>query len=106
MKMQVIAVESVPDDAFVEKHGIELVSLTTLFEESDYITLHCPLTDDTRGMINNATLALMKPEVSIINTARGGLIVEADLIHALKSKCISNAGLDVFEQEPTLADNL
>ena len=105
MKMQVIAVESMPDNAFVEKHGIEIVSLTTLFEESDYITLHCPLTDDTRGIVNSATLALMKPEVSIINTARGGLIVEADLIHALKSKRISSAALDVFEQEPTLPGN-
>ena len=105
MKMQVIAAESVPDDAFVEEHSIELVSLASLFERADYISLHCPLTDETRGMINNEALALMKADVSIVNTARGGLIVEADLVHALKSGRIASAGLDVFEQEPTLENN-
>ena len=105
MKMQIIAAESMPDDAFVEEHSIELVSLASLFKRADYISLHCPLTDKTRGMINNETLALMKADVSIVNTARGGLIVEADLVHALKSGRIANAGLDVFEQEPTLEDN-
>ena len=56
-------------------------------------------------MINNEALALMKADVSIVNTARGGLIVEADLVHALKSGRIASAGLDVFEQEPTLENN-
>ena len=94
-----------PDNTFVEKHGIKLVDLPSLFERADYISLHCPLTDKTRGMINSKTLASMKTEVSIVNTARGELIVEADLVQALKSGRIASAGIDVFEQEPTRLDN-
>lgn len=105
MRMQIIAAELFPDKAFVEQYEIELVDTNTLFKRADYISLHCPLTDETRGIINKETLSLMKPEVSIINTARGGLVVEADLVEALKSGRISGAGLDVFEQEPTLPDN-
>ena len=105
MKMKIIAAEAMPDGAFVEEHGIELVNLAALFERSDYISLHCPLTDETHSMIDSQALSLMKPGVSIVNTARGGLIVEADLFHALKAGLISGAGLDVFEQEPTLEDN-
>ena len=103
--MQVIATESLPDQDFVKKHNIDLVTLNSLLKKSDYISLHCPLTDQTRGIINSQTLALMKTEASIVNTARGGLIIEADLVNALKSGIIANAGLDVFEQEPTALDN-
>ena len=105
MKMTVIAAEAMPDNTFVEKHGIKLVDLPALFEKADYISLHCPLTDKTRGMINSETLASMKTEVSIVNTARGELIVETDLVQALKSGRIASAGIDVFEQEPTHLDN-
>jgi phosphoglycerate dehydrogenase-like enzyme len=105
MKMQVIAAESEPDHAFVRERGVKLVSLPSLFENADYISLHCPLTDETKGMINNETLALMKPGVSIVNTARGGLIIEKDLVHALKTGLVDSAGLDVFEQEPPSVDN-
>ena len=105
MKMNIIASEAMPDNNFVEQHGIELVALNKLFERADYISLHCPLNDETRGLINNETLSLMKPEASIVNTARGGLIVEDDLVRALKSGAIGSAGLDVFEQEPTSEDN-
>ena len=105
MKMRVIATESMPDKAFVEKHAIELIGLDDLLRRADYVSLHCPLTDETRGMINKETLTLLKPGASIVNTARGGLVVEADLVDALRSGRIAGAGLDVFEQEPTASDN-
>lgn len=105
MKMRIIAAESIPDKAFIEEHGIELVTSPDLFKISDYISLHCPLTDETRGIVNHETISLMKTGVSIINTARGGLVVESDLVSALKSGRVGSAGLDVFEQEPMLEDN-
>ena len=105
MNMRVIATESMPDEAFVEKHGIELMGLDDLLGRADYGSLHCPLTDESRGMINHDTLALMKRGSSLVNTARGGLVVEADLVDALRTGPIASAGLDVFEQEPTARDN-
>jgi D-3-phosphoglycerate dehydrogenase len=106
MNMHVVATESMPDQQFVKDHDIDLMSLDDLFRKSDYISLHCPLTDQTRGMVNKEKLSLMKSDASIVNTARGGLIVESDLIDALKSGSIASAGLDVFEQEPISPDNL
>ena len=76
MKMRVTATELYPDEAFVKENGIELVDLDTLLKSADFISLHCPITDETRGMINSRTLALMRPEASLVNTARGGLVVE------------------------------
>ena len=105
MQMRVLAAETYPDKEFVEKHGIELVDLDTLLERADYVTLHCPLAKETRGLINAERLAKMKPEAVLINTARGGLIVEADLVRALESGQLRGAGLDVFEKEPTDASN-
>lgn len=105
MNMRVIATEAMPDHDFIKKEMIELVSLESLLQKSDYISLHCPLTEKTRGLINKDTLSMAKPTASIINTARGELIIEADLVSALKSGRISSAGLDVFEKEPTLNDN-
>ena len=100
MKMRIMAAEPEPDEAFVREHGVELVDLETLLESSDYVSLHCPLSDETRGMIDGRKLALMKSDAVLINTARGGLIVEADLVDALESGRVAGAGLDVFEQEP------
>ncbi len=105
MKMRVIAAESMPDKEFVESHRIELMGLDDLLRRADYISLHCPLTEETRGMINRETLTLMKRGASIVNTARGELVVEADLADALSTGRIASAGLDVFEQEPTAPDN-
>ena len=105
MRMRVIATELYPDREFVAEHGIELVNLDTLLGSADYVSLHCPLNDETRGFINKNTLATMNPNGVLINTARGGLVVESDLVDALRSGQIAGAGLDVFEEEPTPTDN-
>ena len=105
MRMRVIATELWPDAAFVAEHDIEVVDLDTLLGEADYVSLNCPLTDETRGFMNNEKLALMKPDAFLINTARGALVIEADLVDALASGRLGGAALDVFEQEPTPSDN-
>jgi phosphoglycerate dehydrogenase-like enzyme len=97
-------------DPYVSKEqaaqlGVELVDLPTLFKESDFVMINCPLNDETRGMIGTELLSLMKPTAYVINTARGGIIKEADLIAILQQGKIAGAGVDVFEQEPTPADN-
>lgn len=76
------------------------VSLETLFRESDFISLHCPLTQDNVGFVNNALLSLMKPTAFLINTSRGQLINELDLAAALKQATLKGAALDVLSQEP------
>jgi len=105
MKMNVLAAEPQPDMDFVHENGIQLLDLDALLENSDYVSLNCALSKETRGLIDRHKLALMKPGAVLINTARGGLVVEADLIEALKSGQIGGAGLDVFELEPTDPDN-
>ena len=103
--MTVLAAEIEPDLSFVKENDIQLLDLDPLLEKSDYVSLHCALSDETRGMIDSEKLALMKPEAVLINTARGGLIVESDLIESLKLSQIGGAGLDVFETEPTDPNN-
>lgn len=85
--------------------GIRYVSLDELLENSDYITLHCPLNEQTKHMINKDTIAKMKSSAVIINTGRGALINEADLCEALAAKRIGGAGLDVQEVEPPVEDS-
>ena len=85
--------------------GIRYVSLDELLENSDYITLHCPLNDQTKYMINKDTIGKMKSSAVIINTGRGPLINEADLCEALAAKRIAGAGLDVQEVEPPAEDS-
>lgn len=85
--------------------GIRYVSLDELLENSDYITLHCPLNDQTKHLINKETIGKMKPNVVIVNTGRGALINEADLCEALAAKRIAGAGLDVQEVEPPAEDS-
>ena len=105
MGMKVVARELYPDQEFVEQHGIELVSRDELLSQSDYVSLHCPLNDETHGMCDTAFFAEMKPGATLINTSRGGLVQESALIAALNSGHLRAAGLDVFEQEPTPVDN-
>ncbi len=85
--------------------GIELVELEALFKSADYISVHTPLTDDTRHMISRNQFALMKKGVRIINCARGGIIDEIALVEAIKEGKVAGAAIDVFEKEPPAADN-
>ena len=85
--------------------GIRYVSLDELLAQSDYISLHCPLNDKTKHLINKDTIAKMKSNAVIINTGRGALINEADLCDALAAKRIHGAGLDVQEVEPPAEDS-
>jgi phosphoglycerate dehydrogenase-like enzyme len=103
--MKVIAFEVKPDAEFVKQHAIELVTFEELLKRSDFVSLHCPLSEETRGIMNAAAFAKMKPGSLFINTARGGLVVEADLIAALTSGHLGGAGLDVFEKEPPEPNN-
>ena len=104
--MRLLAYEPFPDQEFVSKHGVTLVPFEGLAAESDYLTLHVPLTPESKYLINKRTLALMKPTAFLINTGRGGLVCEADLLEALRSRRIAGAGLDVFEEEPAIQNPL
>jgi glycerate dehydrogenase len=85
--------------------GVEFTGLDRLFSESDFISLHCPLTPETKEMINAARLAQMKTTAFLINTARGALVNEKDLADALNEGRIAGAGLDVLSTEPPPASN-
>lgn len=100
LKMHVIAFDPFLSDSRAEELGVEKVELDELYARADFITLHTPMTDKTRGMINADAIAKMKKGVRIINCARGGLIVEPDLLAGLKSGKVAGAALDVFEVEP------
>jgi glycerate dehydrogenase len=84
---------------------VSFTDLDDLFRKSDVVSLHCPLTSESKGMINRERLALMKKTAFLINTARGPLVVEADLAEALNTGRIAGAGLDVLSVEPPPADN-
>ena len=88
-----------------DEAGVRFVDLESLFAQSDVVSLHCPLTPETARMINAGRLARMKPTAFLINTARGGLVDEADLAAALDAGRIAGAGLDVLATEPPPADN-
>lgn len=98
--MRVIAHEPYPDMTFVQKLGVELMPLERLFEQADYISLHLPLTPESRNMIDHRYFGRMKPTAFFVNTSRGGVVNEPDLVEALREKKIAGAGLDVFENEP------
>ena len=85
--------------------GVEHVDLDTLCAQSDFISLHAPLTQSTSHLIDSVHFALMKPTTILVNTARGGLIDETVLIEALRTNSIFGAGIDVFEREPPNADH-
>ncbi len=92
-------------DEVLQKYGAKAVDLDTLAGESDVVSLHCPLTDETRGLINYDFFSKMKKNAYIVNTARGPVINEKDLIRALQKGLIAGAGLDVYEVEPVTGDN-
>jgi len=100
LKMKVLAFDPFLSADRARELGIDKVDLDTLFARADFISLHSPLTEATRDIINAASIAKMKKGVRIVNCARGGLIVEDDLKAALESGQIAGAGLDVFKVEP------
>jgi len=105
LDMQVIAYDPfVPAEAF-EQAGVEPVSLEELAARSDYVSCHLPLNEHTRGMLDARFFGQMKPTAYFINTGRGAVVVEADLIVALQEGQIAGAGLDVFEHEPISVDH-
>lgn len=103
--MRVMAAELQPDREFIRLHEIELVDFETLLAESDFLSIHCPLNERTQGLFDQRVLARMKPGSILINTSRGKVVVEKDLLAALQNGPLRGAGLDVFEQEPPSADN-
>ncbi|MBS3955433.1 MAG: phosphoglycerate dehydrogenase [Methylomicrobium sp.] len=98
--MEVIAYDPFVTPEIFERYGVQSVDLDELVKRADYLTLHCPLIEKTKGIIGSAQMAMMKKEAMIINCARGGLIDEAALYDALKNNRIAGAALDVFEHEP------
>jgi D-3-phosphoglycerate dehydrogenase len=102
LKMKVIAYDPFLSDERATKLGVTKVELDELYARADFITLHVPATDQTRGMINADALAKMKKGVRIINCARGGLVDEVALADALKAGQVAGAAFDVFEVEPAI----
>jgi D-3-phosphoglycerate dehydrogenase / 2-oxoglutarate reductase len=106
LKMKVIAFDPFLSPERAIDLGVEKVELDDIFRRSDFITLHTPMTEKTKGIVNAAALAKCKKGVRIINCARGGLVVEDDLFEALKSGRVAGAALDVFEVEPAATHKL
>ncbi len=105
LDMKFIAHDPYADEGLAKDLGVELVSLEDVFRRSDFVSVTCPLTDDTHGLVNAGRLAMMKPAAYLINTARGPIVDQAALTEALRSGQLAGAALDVFEQEPAPADD-
>jgi len=104
--LNVIAFDPFLDEFFMSSRGVKKISvLEDLLKDSDYVSLHSPLNDSTKGIIGEKELKTMKPGAYLVNTGRGGLIDEPVLIKALKEKWIAGAALDVFIKEPIDIDN-
>ncbi|MFH1650549.1 MAG: phosphoglycerate dehydrogenase [Chloroflexota bacterium] len=100
LEMNVLGFDPLVSVDYADKFHVKLVSLEDLLKQSDFITLHIPLNDKTRGLLGEKQLALVKPTVRIINCARGGLINEKALVAALQEKRVAGVAVDVFEKEP------
>jgi len=98
--VRILANDLAPDMDFGARHDVTWVDKETIYKESDITTLHVPLTAHTRGLIGKDELSQMKPSAYLINTARGGIVDEADLASALRDGTIAGAAIDVFENEP------
>ncbi len=103
--MKVIAYDPYLAPERAESMGVELVELPDLFQRADIVSVHTPLTTETKSLINATVIDTMKPGVMIVNCARGGIVDERDLFQALKTKKVAAAAFDVFDQEPIKADN-
>ncbi|RED53691.1 phosphoglycerate dehydrogenase [Aestuariispira insulae] len=106
LKMKVVAFDPFLSPERAKEMGVKKVEMDELLSLADFITIHTPLTDGTRNMINKDTIAKMKDGVRIINCARGGIINEADLLEALNAGKVAGAALDVFEEEPAKSNPL
>ncbi len=105
MGMRVIAFDPQVPAQTAQELGVEMFQLDELYPQVDFITVHTPLTEQTKHLINKQTFRVMKKGVFIINCARGGIVDERDLCEAVKSGQVAGAALDVYEQEPPAADN-
>ena len=106
LKMKVIVYDPFVSEEQLQKIGAKKVELKEIFQLADFITLHTPLTNETKGILNKNTMLQCKKGVRIINCARGGLIVEEDLLNLLEESHIAGAALDVFDEEPPKNKNL
>ncbi|WP_026873730.1 NAD(P)-dependent oxidoreductase [Inquilinus limosus] len=104
-EMRFIAHDPAADRAVAEELGVELVGLEDVFRRADVVSVSCPLTPETRHLVNADRLALMKPTAYLINTARGPIVDQAALTRVLQDRRIAGAGLDVLEREPPDADD-
>ncbi|HTU86095.1 MAG TPA: phosphoglycerate dehydrogenase [Solirubrobacteraceae bacterium] len=102
---RVLALEPSPDAEFVAQQQIELTDLNTMLPQVDVLSLHAPLTPDTRGLISEREFAMLPRHAIVVNAARGELIDQAALVAALQDGQIAGAGLDVFEHEPPAPDD-
>ena len=103
--MRFIAHDPYADAKVATELGVELVSLEDIFRQADIVSVNCPLTPQTRGLVNAERLALMKPTAYLINTARGPIIDQKALTATLRANRIAGAGLDVLEHEPSDLDD-
>ena len=98
--MEVLAFEKIPDEKFIRDNKIKLVPLKQLLQASDFISIHVPLTDETRNLIGETELEMMKPNAVLINTSRGGIVDEDALYNGLRSGKPAMAAFDVLKEEP------
>jgi D-3-phosphoglycerate dehydrogenase / 2-oxoglutarate reductase len=105
LHMNILGLDPFLSPERAQQIGVELVSLDDLLARADFITIHTPLTDDTRGLINDAAFAKMKDGVLLVNAARGGIVDEAALARAIESGKVGGAALDVYEKEPIDPDH-
>ncbi len=103
--MKILAYDPFLSAEVAESIGVEIAELKKVLQEADYITVHTPLTDETRHMISDKEFVLMKKGVRVINCARGGIIDEVALVSAIKEQKVSGAAMDVFETEPLSAES-
>lgn len=98
--MRILAYDPYPDKVFAEQYGVTYTDLETIWKEADFISLHLPLTPETKNLIGESEFEKMKDNAIIVNTARGAIINEKALYNALKEEKIMGAGIDVFDTEP------
>jgi D-3-phosphoglycerate dehydrogenase len=103
--VRILGYDPFVDDETFKKHKVQKSSLEEVLIQSDYISLHCPLSEKTMHIINKETLSLMKPNAILVNVGRGACVKEQDLVDALKAGRMSGAALDVFETEPLPPDS-